>query len=279
MVLFGRKKKQKPKIGLDKINEPPAPPSFLSGKANMELPSIVPKREEKLSPFKQPKESTVEKKPELKITTLFQGPQSPRPEVAKGHEQSLEIKEKKELELKPLTIETTKVKAKTTEPQGMEIPISTEFPRISGKELSQALKKKEDKSIITKPEPTKPELEVTPIFTTPSPPMQKEQRTVTQKAKEKVKTVMASKIEEEPVKELAESLAKPVFIEAEDYKKIVDDLKSIKAELSTIDELAKSLTALKKNNLSLLERWRSGIVQLEKKVMHIDEKLFKEKIL
>ena len=65
----------------------------------------------------------------------------------------------------------------------------------------------------------------------------------------------------------------PVFVKIEDYKDIVDILELIKDKLNEAKATLGSLNELKNEEDSELERWKSALNDIERKVEHIDRTL------
>ncbi len=73
----------------------------------------------------------------------------------------------------------------------------------------------------------------------------------------------------EPV-ETVRVLPNPAFIAVEDYKRIVNDTNSIRAHLMNAEGFSKKLSELKADEERALERWRSNLEDVEKKLSYVD---------
>jgi|SRR3989344_5551850 len=99
----------------------------------------------------------------------------------------------------------------------------------------------------------------------PAPAEEKEvtvfDRTLTQEG------VEFKKSEVEKVRVLPQS----AFIAVEDYKRIVNDTNAIRARVMTAEGFAKKLAELKADEDRSLERWRSHLEDVEKKLAYVDQ--------
>ncbi|MBS3125376.1 hypothetical protein J4211_03955 [Candidatus Woesearchaeota archaeon] len=71
--------------------------------------------------------------------------------------------------------------------------------------------------------------------------------------------------------EVVRMMPHPAFIAVEDYKRIVNDTNSIRAHVMNAEGFAKKLTELKADEERALERWRSHLEDVEKKLAYVDQ--------
>lgn len=70
----------------------------------------------------------------------------------------------------------------------------------------------------------------------------------------------------------------PVFVKIEDYKDVLDIIDMIKSKIAEAKEALAKINELKNEEDAELELWRSGIEEVERKVVFIDKTLFEPSI-
>lgn len=101
------------------------------------------------------------------------------------------------------------------------------------------------------PVPETPELP--PSFETPEPPELPE-------------------LSEEPRER---AIPKTSFVDVQDYKKIINDTNIIRSKLMTADNAVKRLNDIKKEEERAIDKWRSQLEDVEKKLHYVDELIAK----
>lgn len=112
-----------------------------------------------------------------------------------------------------------------------------------------------------------PEYDSLPDFP-PSLPAPAEEKEVTVFDKTHTQEGVESKPERV---EQVRMLPRAAFIAMEDYKRIVNDTNSIRAHVMNAESFAKKLTELKTDEERALERWRSHLEDVEKKLAYVDQ--------
>src|SRR3989344_8491899 len=85
------------------------------------------------------------------------------------------------------------------------------------------------------------------------------------------KTIPQEAVEAHELVETVRSVPNPAFIAVEDYKRIVNDTNSIRAHLMNAEGFAKQLSDLKSSEERAIERWRSHLEDVEKKLSYVDQ--------
>ena len=72
------------------------------------------------------------------------------------------------------------------------------------------------------------------------------------------------------------SLRKPIFVEVNDYRKVIEEIRSIKKDSKKSKELVKSLDDFKIKNSAKIEKWGRGLEKIQRDLVFMDKILFEE---
>jgi hypothetical protein len=68
----------------------------------------------------------------------------------------------------------------------------------------------------------------------------------------------------------------PIFVKVNEFRGILSEISIIKRDLKTADQSLLKLNEIEANRDKILAKWRDIMVELQKKVIFIDKKLFKK---
>tara|TARA_Y100000310_G_C20558294_1_gene751693 strand:+ start:315 stop:1082 length:768 start_codon:yes stop_codon:yes gene_type:complete len=71
-------------------------------------------------------------------------------------------------------------------------------------------------------------------------------------------------------------LRKPIFVEVNDYRKVIDEIRSIKKDSKKSKEIVRSLEDFKVKNSSKLKKWEKGLEKIQRDLVFMDKVLFEE---
>lgn len=71
----------------------------------------------------------------------------------------------------------------------------------------------------------------------------------------------------------------PVFVRIEEYKEVLDIMNMVKNKIDQAKEILGRINELKNEEDAELELWRSGIEEVERKIMFVDKTLFEPESL
>ena len=71
-------------------------------------------------------------------------------------------------------------------------------------------------------------------------------------------------------------LRKPIFVEINDYRKVIGEIKSIKKDSKKSKELVRSLDDFKMKNLVKMKKWEKGLEKIQSDLIFMDKILFEE---
>ena len=71
-------------------------------------------------------------------------------------------------------------------------------------------------------------------------------------------------------------LKKPIFVEVNDYKKIIEEIDSIKKDSKKSKDITESLEDLKTKTESKLKVWNKELEKIQRNLVFMDKVLFEE---
>ena len=80
--------------------------------------------------------------------------------------------------------------------------------------------------------------------------------------------------EEERV--ILKGLRKPIFVEVNDYRKVIEEIKLIKKDSKKSKELVRALGDFKVKNSIKIKNWETGLEKIQRDLIFMDKILFEE---
>ena len=73
-----------------------------------------------------------------------------------------------------------------------------------------------------------------------------------------------------------EHYAKPIFVEVDDYRKVLDYVAGIKTDIKDSENILTRLQDIKTSKEKEFEKWRNFLEDVERKLLYVDKTLFEE---
>lgn len=71
-------------------------------------------------------------------------------------------------------------------------------------------------------------------------------------------------------------LRKPIFVEVNDYRKVIEEIRSLKKDAKKSKEIVRSLNDFKIKNSAKLKKWENGLEKIQRDLVFMDKVLFEE---
>ena len=75
---------------------------------------------------------------------------------------------------------------------------------------------------------------------------------------------------------IPKSIRKPIFVEVNDYRKVMEEVQSIKKDTKKSKELVRSLDDFRIKNLTKIKKWERGLEKVQRDLVFTDKILFEE---
>jgi len=145
-----------------------------------------------------------------------------------------------------------------------------DLPTIFPDKEFPKLPKKRDFPELNFPKMPKMPPEHKPVFSPPSLPKKSFPRF------KQIPKVFDKTIEEKmPSKKIVKPRLKPIFVDVDDYKSIINNTNVIRSKLLEAEDFAKKLNHLQDKEEKILDKWSSRLEELDKKLTYVDKVISK----